>query len=120
MERILYVPFDHLHRDYGVLREADPSRDVVLFVESERMLRAHRWHRQRVWFLVSAARHFAEDLRNAGYVVMYERAASTVDGISAARDRYTDADGRDGHLQCTHPPPAASSLYARMMSRTRR
>ena len=91
MERILYVPFDHLHRDYGVLREADPSRDVVLFVESERMLRAHRWHRQRVWFLVSAARHFAEDLRNAGYVVMYERAASTVDGISAARDRYTDA-----------------------------
>jgi len=91
MERILYVPFDHLHRDYGVLREADPSRDVVLFVESERMLRAHRWHRQRVWFLVSAARHFAEDLRNAGYVVMYERAASTVDGISAARDRYTGA-----------------------------
>ena len=92
MRRILYIPFDHLHRDHGVLRDADPSQDLVLFVESERMLRAQRWHLQRVWFLVSAARHFAEDLRAAGFPVTYERAATTVVGIDAMRARHPGLD----------------------------
>ena len=86
--RILYVPFDQLHREHGVLRGADPGEDIVVLVESARMLRAHRWHRQRVWFLVSAARHFAQELADAGYRVEYERAATTLDGISAARMRH--------------------------------
>ena len=88
MQRILYVPFDHLHRDYGVLRGSDPANDVVVLVESERMLRAHRWHRQRLWFLLSAARHFAQDLEAAGYVVHFLRAATTADGIAAMRAEY--------------------------------
>lgn len=91
MSRILLIPFDHLHRSYGVLRDSDPARDIVLFVESERMLRAGRWHRQRAWFLVSAARHFAEDLRTAGYTVEYLKAATTIDGIDVMHARYPDA-----------------------------
>lgn len=92
MQRLLYIPFDHLHRNYGVLRDSDPSRDVVLFVESERMLRSHRWHRQRVHFLLSAARHFADALRADGYTVMYERAATTVDGVAHAQAQFLDAE----------------------------
>ena len=92
MQRILYIPFDHLHRDYGVLRESDPTNDVILFVESERMLKASQWHRQRVWFLLSAARHFARDLEAAGYRVMYLRAATTFDGITIAREANPNAE----------------------------
>ena len=92
MARILYVPFDHLHREHGVLRDADRDHDVIVFVESERMLRAARWHRQRVFFLLSCARHFAADLANDGYTVHYERAATTVDGIAAMRQRYPGLD----------------------------
>jgi deoxyribodipyrimidine photolyase-related protein len=37
MKRILYIPFDHLHRNYGALKDADPKEDVIAFVESARM-----------------------------------------------------------------------------------
>ncbi len=90
--RLLYVPFDQLHRDHGVLRGSDPQADIVVFVESARMMRAHRWHRQRVWFLLSAARHFAQELEAAGYRVEYERAATTVDGLAAVRARHSGAE----------------------------
>ena len=92
MQRILYIPFDHLHREYGVLRDSDPERDLVLLVESERMLRASHWHHQRLYFMVSAARHFVEELRLRGYQVTYERAATTLDGIAAMRDRHPGMD----------------------------
>ena len=29
MKRILYTPFDHLHRNYGALKDADPKEDVI-------------------------------------------------------------------------------------------
>jgi deoxyribodipyrimidine photolyase-related protein len=35
--RIIYVPLDHLHREYGALKKADPKKDVIAFVESARM-----------------------------------------------------------------------------------
>jgi deoxyribodipyrimidine photolyase-related protein len=34
--RIIYVPFDHLHRGYGALKTADPKTDVIAMVESAR------------------------------------------------------------------------------------
>jgi deoxyribodipyrimidine photolyase-related protein len=37
MKRIIYIPFDHLHRKFGVLQDANPNQDVVAFVESARM-----------------------------------------------------------------------------------
>ena len=64
----------------------------MLLVESERMLRASRWHHQRVYFMVSAARHFAEELRSRGYQVTYEPAATTLDGIEAMRARHPGLD----------------------------
>lgn len=90
MKRILYIPFDHLHRDYGVLRDADPASDVVVLVESERMVRGDRWHPERIFFMVSAARHFASELRAAGITVAYLQAPTTIDGLKAARVEYGD------------------------------
>ena len=37
MKRIIYIPFDHLHRNFGALKDAKPKEDVIVFVESARM-----------------------------------------------------------------------------------
>jgi hypothetical protein len=29
MKRIIYIPFDHLNRNYGALKGADPKQDVI-------------------------------------------------------------------------------------------
>jgi deoxyribodipyrimidine photolyase-related protein len=36
MKRIIYLPFDHLHRNFGALKQADPKVDVIAMVESAR------------------------------------------------------------------------------------
>jgi hypothetical protein len=36
MQRVLYIPFDQLHRGYGVLKRANKSSDLVVIIESLR------------------------------------------------------------------------------------
>jgi deoxyribodipyrimidine photolyase-related protein len=86
--RTLYIPFDHLHRDYGVLKTADPAQDRILFVESARMRSGRNWHPERLFFLISSARHFVEELQDEGFRVDYVKAPTTKDGILAHREKY--------------------------------
>jgi deoxyribodipyrimidine photolyase-related protein len=79
--RIIYIPFDHLHRGYGALKTADPKTDVIAMVESARMTTGRAWHPMRLFFLISSARHFAESLRSEGFTVHYEKATTTIDGL---------------------------------------
>jgi deoxyribodipyrimidine photolyase-related protein len=79
--RIVYVPFDHLNRGYGALKNADPKTDVIAIVESARMTTGRAWHPMRLFFLISSARHFAESLRSEGFTVHYEKAPTTIDGL---------------------------------------
>lgn len=88
--RTLFIPFDHLHRKYGVLKESDPARDRILFVESARMRTGRAWHPERLFFLISSARHFAAELRNEGFDVEYLKAATTRDGIIAMREKFPE------------------------------
>ena len=81
MDRAIYVSFDNLHRDFGALAKADPKRDLIVFIESQRMLASRKWHLQRLWFMISAARHFANELEGSGFKVIYKKANSTVEGI---------------------------------------
>lgn len=90
MKRILYIPFDHLHREYGVLKDSDPKNDLIVLVESARMTSGRPWHPTRLYFLISSARHFAAELRAEGFTVDYVKAATTVDGLTAARRRHGD------------------------------
>ena len=69
MKRIIYIPFDHLHRNFGALKEADPNSDVIAMVESARMTTGRNWHKERLFFLISSARHFAQVLRDEGFEV---------------------------------------------------
>jgi deoxyribodipyrimidine photolyase-related protein len=79
--RIVYVPFDHLNRGYGALKNADPKTEVIAMVESARMTSGRAWHPMRLFFLISSARHFAESLRSEGFSVHYEKARTTIDGL---------------------------------------
>ena len=83
MKRGIYVAFDQLHRDFGALKIANPKEDVIIFVESQRMLKSRKWHFQRLWFMISAAKHFAADLSAAGFEVKYLHAATTKAGIQS-------------------------------------
>jgi deoxyribodipyrimidine photolyase-related protein len=88
MERILYIPFDHLHRKYGVLATADPEKDLIVLVESARMVTGERWHKTRLFFMISAARHFAAELEASGFQVLYRQAATTIDGLTQVKVEY--------------------------------
>ena len=89
--RIIYVPFDHLHREYGALKSADPKTNVVAIVESARMTSGRQWHPIRLHFLISSARHFAQSLREDGFTVHYEKAKTTIDGLKKIKGLYPDA-----------------------------
>lgn len=71
VSRILFLAFDQLSLECGIFKNVDLKTDLILFVESEEILQSHRWHLQRIFFLVSSARHFAEDLKKRGFRIEY-------------------------------------------------
>ena len=88
MKRILYIAFDHLHRDFGVLKDADPRSDLIVLVESARMTTGRPWHLLRLHFLISSAQHFAQSLRAEGFTVEYVTSATTIDGLDQIHAQY--------------------------------
>ena len=86
--RILYVAHDHLNRNRGVLKTANPETDVIVLVESARMTTGRPWHPERIFFLLSSARHFALELEAEGFQVRYLKAPTTIDGLVSARAEF--------------------------------
>ena len=86
MKRILYVPFDQLHRRYGILKNANPQKDLIVMVESKRMTAGDQWHKVRLYFLISSARHFAEELKTEGFTVHYVQAETTEVGLKKIQE----------------------------------
>jgi deoxyribodipyrimidine photolyase-related protein len=105
MQRILYVAHDHLNSERGVLRTANPDTDVVVLVESARMLEGRPWHKERLFFLLSSARHFADSLKSAGFTVRYLQAATTLHGLTAAQAEF-------GRLPIFSAEPSSFRQYA--------
>jgi deoxyribodipyrimidine photolyase-related protein len=62
---------DHLTRSVSALSDINIATDVVLMVEVAEETRYVRHHRQKIAFILSAMRHFANDLRNDGVNVDY-------------------------------------------------
>ena len=89
MKRIIYIPFDHLHRKFGALKDADPKDDLIVLVESARMTTGRNWHKERLFFLISSARHFAKSLEDEGFKVEYVKAATTVAGLKIVQKNYS-------------------------------
>jgi len=82
--RTVLVLGDQLNRWNGALADAEPGRDRVVMVESLGKLRERPWHRHKLTYVLSAMRHFAEELRDAGFDVAYEVAAGVREGLAAA------------------------------------
>ena len=64
---------DQLSHELASLSDIDRARDVVLMVEVDDETRHVPHHRQKIVFVLSAMRHFAEELRSAGMHVDYVR-----------------------------------------------
>ncbi|MEY4654947.1 MAG: hypothetical protein RL523_346, partial [Actinomycetota bacterium] len=85
IERILYVAFDQLNLKHGVLAKANKEKDLIVFVESQRMTESALWHKERLFFLISSARHFAKALQDSGFQVSYIKSKTTVDGLKSLK-----------------------------------
>lgn len=98
MKRLLFVPFDQLNAKYGLLAKADKANDLVVMVESNRMLTGRNWNPNRLHFLVSSARHFAKELKNTGFQVEYLKAPDTPTGLTKVLKANSEAE-----LWCAEP-----------------
>ncbi len=71
MKTLRFVLGDQLTRNLSSLRDIDAAQDVVLIVEVMGEATYVRHHKQKIAFLFSAMRHFAQGLRDEGIAVDY-------------------------------------------------
>ena len=98
MSRIIYIPFDQLNVEYGAMKDAIKGTDQIVLIESQRMITGRKWHKQRLQFLISSARHFASELSDAGWQVTYLKSETTCDGLHQIVAEHPDCD-----IICTTP-----------------
>ena len=73
MASLRFILGDQLTRGIPTLKGLDPACDVVLMVEVAEETTYVPHHKQKIAFILSAMRHFAEDLRAEGVAVDYVR-----------------------------------------------
>lgn len=71
--RLILILGDQLTPTLSALRAGDPARDVVLMAEVMEEATYVRHHVKKIAFIFSAMRHFAQELRDAGWQVDYVR-----------------------------------------------
>lgn len=52
------------------------------------MCTGRNWHKERLFFLISSARHFAKSLEDEGFSVEYVKAATTIDGLNSIAKKH--------------------------------
>jgi deoxyribodipyrimidine photolyase-related protein len=82
MNRIIYVPHDLLNKNFGALKKADKNNDLIVLIESAQTISGKKWHSQRLQFIISSARHFAQELTDSGFNVIYQKSATTIAGLT--------------------------------------
>ncbi len=70
---LIFILGDQLSHSISSLEGADPKQDVILRGEVAEETTYVRHHRKKIVLILSAMRHFAEELRAAGYEVRYIR-----------------------------------------------
>lgn len=70
MTRLIFILGDQLSRDLAALDDLQPG-DVVLMAEVAEETTYVRHHKQKIAFILSAMRHFAQELRAEGITVDY-------------------------------------------------
>ncbi len=80
----LWISYDQLCHRQAYLAQASQDR-VVLLIESQAFFRALPHHQVKLAFFLSALRHFAEELREAGWIVDHHPISETQNAESALR-----------------------------------
>lgn len=73
VRRLVVVLGDQLSHDLSSLAAADPARDVVFMAELSDEAQYVPHHPKKIALVFSAMRHFAAELRDAGWQVEYQR-----------------------------------------------
>ncbi|MEL6600305.1 MAG: cryptochrome/photolyase family protein [Pseudomonadota bacterium] len=73
MVKLILVLGDQLTPDVAALKAADPARDVVVMAEVREEGTYVPHHAKKIALILAAMRHFAEELRGAGWTVAYSR-----------------------------------------------
>ena len=73
IETIILILGDQLSPNISALKGADPATSMVVMAEVAAEATYVRHHKKKIAFLFSAMRHFAEELRVAGWRVHYTR-----------------------------------------------
>ena len=68
---VRFILGDQLSRDISSLRDLDPEADVIALAEVMAEATYVRHHPKKIAFIFAAMRHFAQDLREAGFTVDY-------------------------------------------------
>ncbi len=71
VRQIIVILGDQLSPDNPALRAADPSQDIVFMAEVGGEATYVRHHPQKITLILSAMRHFAQELRENGWTVHY-------------------------------------------------
>jgi deoxyribodipyrimidine photolyase-related protein len=70
---LIFILGDQLSPTLTSLSDADPACDVILMAEVMGEATYVRHHKQKIAFIFSAMRHFADELRAQGFTVRYTR-----------------------------------------------
>ena len=62
---------DQINRGIASLAEKTPDDTRILFIELATKFSDKQWHKQKVHLLLSALKHFAQELREEGFEVDY-------------------------------------------------
>lgn len=68
---LIFILGDQLSPAMSSLDGADPAQDVLLMCEVADETTYARHHKQKIAFIFSATRHFADEMRREGFVVDY-------------------------------------------------
>ncbi len=85
MRNLIYILGDQLSLNISSLEGADPLQDVILMAEVMEEATYVKHHKKKIAFIFSAMRHFAEELRENGYIVRYTK-LSTADNNGTFAD----------------------------------
>lgn len=69
----VWITGDQCTLNNTALRAADPNSSTVLMIESVQRGAKLKYHKKKLVLIYSVMRHFAEELRNAGWTVDYYR-----------------------------------------------
>ena len=70
--RWVYLPYDQLHRDLGLLADIPDDQLGVVLIESTWKTDRRPYHKQKLALLLSSQRHFALELQALGVAVRYQ------------------------------------------------